>query len=142
MSTQLTHHGYAVNVNDYGYPPNDPGPLTDDDVQVIWEAAAEGFWADAQGIARAYGFEGVYAEGRSAGWAKPHPQPATDDMWAHAVDEWVAETFRPFECAILECMDYWRDDFLSELAYAVECATREPSEAAYWAARDVVTVDS
>jgi hypothetical protein len=46
MSTQPTHHGYAVNVKDYGYPPIDTGPLTDDDVKVIWDAGRRAVAAD------------------------------------------------------------------------------------------------
>jgi hypothetical protein len=74
------------------------------------------------------------------GWCVPDPQPHADDMWEHELAEWIAEKFRPFERDVLEAMDYWRDEFRAELAEAVRLAQAEPAEAAYWAARDVVTI--
>jgi hypothetical protein len=137
-SRQPTHHGYAVNVKDralYG----DHSPLSDDDAQMIWERAAEGFWADAELLATEHGFQTVYGEGRMGGWCVPQPQPS-GDADERELAEWMAERFRPFERDVLEAIGYWRDEFRAELAEAVRLAQAEPAEAAYWAARDVMTI--
>jgi hypothetical protein len=142
MSEQPTHHGYAVNVKDRTlYGDVDTGPLTDDQVQAIYDNHAEDFWHLAGEVAREYGFRDIYSEGRMGGWAVPVPQPATDDMWPAELEAWVRDRFRPLERDLLELVAGVRADFLSDLADAVARAKAEPAERAEWEARGVQTVD-
>lgn len=140
MSTQPTHHGYAVNVKDhtlYG----DHEPLTDREAQIIYDQVAQAFWDDAELIAHDNGFTDVYSEGRSGGWAVPQPQPAVDDIWPHELAAWV-KRFRKFEVDILALLEDTREDFTQDLAEAIDKAKREPAERAHWEARDTITVDA
>lgn len=96
LERQPTHHGYALDVKDHRR-------RYDEDEQA-YEISRDRFWEDACQIARAHGFEGVWGEGRQAGWCVPHPQPNTSDMWEHEVEEWERETFGPLALAILDLM--------------------------------------
>jgi hypothetical protein len=138
-SQQPTHHGYAVNVKDpavYIF-----GPLPEEDAQAIYERYREDFWADATAIARRHGFEGVWSEGRMGGWAVPHPQPHPEED-DQEVFTWVQQSFRPYELALMDLMDDYRADVRAALEEAAQRAEAEPAEAAYWAARDTITVDA
>lgn len=138
-SRQPTHHGYAVNVKDYGRYDVDHGPLTDEEVDSIYQCYVEDFWDAAREIAQSYGVENVYGEGRSSGWLTPQPQPKFDDLVSAA--RWMRDIFRPLERDVLEVMEEIREEFLAELKDAVSRANAEPAERAYWEARDTVTVD-
>lgn len=140
-STQPTHHGYAVNVKDHAMYDHLDRDLSDGEVEAIYNAHGEAFWEDAQDIAQRHGFNGVYSDGNMGGWAQPYPQPydALDDDELAA---WVKDKFRPFEADILACLDDRREAFIEDVNEANVRAVAEPAEAAYWAARDVVTVDA
>lgn len=140
MTNQPTHHGFAVNVKDHSRYDLNRGSLSDDDVQAIYDRAAEDFWLLVQDVGTEHGFTEVYSEGRMAGWAVPHPQPATDDMYEDEIAAWVEDRFRPFERDVLALMHGCIDEFTEDLADAVESAEREPGERAHWEARDVETV--
>jgi hypothetical protein len=141
QSNQPTHHGYAVDVKDHELYAGriDTGPLSDDEVMAIYELYQWGFWEKVARIGRRYGFQDVYGEGRSSGWAVPQPQPEFDTIVEATY--WMRDVFRPFESDVLALMAAQREDFLVELEIAVDRARREPDEAAYWAACDVVTID-
>jgi hypothetical protein len=139
-SHQPTHHGFAVNVKDYSHYDLNRGPLSDDDVQTIYERTQEDFWTLVQDVGHEHGFREVYSDGRSSGYAVPQPQPMTDDMWEHELAAWVEDKFRPFERDVLALMHGCIDEFTGDLAEAVAAAEREPVERAYWEARDVETV--
>jgi hypothetical protein len=138
MSEQPTHHGYAVNVKDHGLYNVERGPLTDEQVEAIYQAYVADFWDAAHWVAQDHGFDRVYSEGRMGGWAVPDPQPPH-----YAEDgelDGFMERFRPLERALLALMEDFRHDFLEALADAVERAEREPAERAYWEARDTITI--
>jgi hypothetical protein len=146
-SQQPTHHGYAVNVKDHSMYDAARGPLTDDQVAELYDSFAEGFWMLAQEAARDHGFREVFSEGRMGGWAVPVPQPSPDSVGPmieyvpeSEMAEWVEKRFRPLERDLLALMADYRDEFLAELANAVERADAEPAERAYWEARDTVTI--
>jgi hypothetical protein len=139
QSRQPTRHGYAVNVKDDGRWTLDVGPLSEGQVQALYDARVEEFWMFAQDIARDYGFQGAFSVGHMGGWCQPYPQPA-DDVTDDELEAWERERFRPFERDALSVMEGLREDFLQDVEDAREAAEREPTEAAYWAACDVVTV--
>lgn len=100
---QPIHHGYAVEVKQRRY-------FCECDVNEIWsggacecgfEDARRIFWEDCEELAKQHGFEGVHAAGRMGGYVVPYPEPRTDDMWEHEVEEWMRETFAPFAIDVL-----------------------------------------
>jgi hypothetical protein len=139
MTDQPTHHGYAVNVKDHGRYDIERGPLSDEEVQAIYEVHQERFWDFAHDEALDLGFTQLFYEGREGGWAVPHPQPH-DEFSDEELAQWMGDRFRPLEDALVALMEDLRDDFLADLADAVKRAQAEPNEAAYWAACDVVTI--
>lgn len=143
LSHQPTHHGYAVNVKDYGtlYADHETAPLTEEEVQAVYDYRARDFWDLVQEVATDHGFAGAYSEGRSSGWCQPYPQPDRE-LSEEELAEWMAKTFRPFERDVLDLMSSCREEFVSDLTDAVETAKREPIERAYWESRDVRTVDA
>lgn len=127
-SRQPTHHGWAVNVKDRGRPygadevDEARGILTDDEIEAVYRQAQEGYWLDLTEIAQAdHGFTDVYSEGRSGGWAVPHPQPDEDDPADVA-------RFRAFERAALALMDDAREHFAELLAERVAEVEAERDE--------------
>jgi hypothetical protein len=137
-SEQPTHHGYAINVKDHSVYDAERGPLTDDQVAELYDSIAEVFWYHAQGAARDHGFRNLYSVGRMGGWAQVDPQPDPD--WDTEEDADYMTHFRALETHLLALMADYRDEFLAELADAVERANAEPAERAYWEARDTITV--
>lgn len=98
-----THHGYALNVKnrrDSGKVRTAPWESEDPDEVAAYECeygeASRDWWNDANDIAQEHGFEGVHAAGRSGGWCVPYPQPDVENMWPHAIEEWVRDIFAPF----------------------------------------------
>lgn len=144
-SYQPTHHGYAVNVKDDGRWTLDVGPLSEGQVQALYNQRAEDFWELVQDVARAHGFQGAHSVGRMGGWCRPYPQSSEHSIgprleYVLDMEAWERNRFRPFEREVLALMEACREEFLADLAEAREAAEREPTEAAYWAACDVVTV--
>ncbi len=139
-SPQPTHHGYAVNVKDHSYYPIAyVDGLSAPDVERLYNCHVEMFWQEAEALAQNHGFSGIYSEGRMGGWAAPHPQPANGDMWSDELAEWMAVRFRPLEADLLALLADAREQFLADLTNEVNRSKRDTAEAAYWAARDVVT---
>jgi hypothetical protein len=133
-SIQPTHHGYAVNVKDHGVYDR-AGDLPDHEAEAIYGMEQEDFWREAEALAHEHGFRTVYAEGHMGGWCVPQPQPSL-----YLDDElWVEEHFRPFEEDVLALLEDVRDRVAEAFREAARIHAAEPAEAAYWAARDVVT---
>lgn len=137
MTDQPTRHGYAIDVRDYGTYP-DFAPLSEDEVMVLYDDAVTVFWEQADTVAREHGFDTIYSAGRSEGWCVPYPQPP-DDFTELELEGWMRDHFRPFERDIDTLMEACREIFLQGAEEAQQAALREPVEAAYWAACDVIT---
>jgi hypothetical protein len=92
------HHGYAVCVKEHTLGGDRVRYGTDDYEADLarYDRARESWWEDVQEIGREHGFERVYSAGRSSGYAVPHPQPNTDDMYDEDVEAWLRESFAPF----------------------------------------------
>lgn len=96
LERQPTHHGYAIDVKYHGmnwcecYHPCVCG----------YEHIRQSFWRDAEHLAGEHGFKDVWAEGRSGGWLVVDPQPDTDNMYEHELEEWLHERFGPFALEI------------------------------------------
>ena len=105
-----------ISVHDRGpYPELDPyrGKVSEDEISAIYEQEQMAFWYTAQTLAQEHGFEGVYQEGRSGGWAEPYPQryEEGDDGYRDEVDR-IGALCRDL-CAE---KDFHRSEFLRRVA--------------------------
>lgn len=111
LEDQPNHHGYAVVVKVHGlWCECEPEQVTHYECACGYHQARALFWEDASEVAKKHGFHGVWQDGRSGGYAVPHPQPKTDDMYEHEVEEWARDTFGPFAVELLEVLDAAKDD--------------------------------
>lgn len=92
------HHGYAVCVKERTLGGDRVRYGTDDYEADLarYDRVREQWWEDVQEIGREHGFTDVYSAGRSSGYAVPHPQPRTDDMYDEDVEAWLRDSFAPF----------------------------------------------
>jgi hypothetical protein len=139
MTEFETHHGWAVDVKDRSlYHDVDPDEvLGADRVQALYDMEAQAFWQDAELLAKERGFEGVWQEGRSGGYAVPHPQPDPADGLERVN---VERKMLAFARELGEAMEYHRQAFREAVAVAIAVEMAEPAERAYNEARDIETV--
>jgi len=76
-----SHYEVGANVKDHTVLTDwRRGNIPEDELTATYEAHVAAFWSQAGKVAVAHGFDGVYQEGRSGGWAVPYPiPPAYDD---------------------------------------------------------------
>jgi hypothetical protein len=125
-----SHHGPAVNVKDHTLYSFD---LPEDEAQAIYEDVQHDFWAQAEDIAKAHGYAGIYSEGRMGGWLVPyytrsyarysnlelyvadHLHRPDDKGWREEVAK-----FERFGAKIVALLDACIEDLRAELKAAVE----------------------
>lgn len=104
-----------ISVHDRGpYPELDPyrGKVSEDEISAIYEQEQMGFWDTAQELAKEHGFDGVYQEGRSGGWAEPFPQVPDD----HSGYEQQQSEMEELAKELHADMEYRRGEFLRRVA--------------------------
>lgn len=106
----------------------------EDVASASYELAAEGFWQDADTIARAYGYGPAFSEGRSGGWLIVE-RPPFDTEDPAELKRWTA-----FEKDIESAVEYARGRYVELMTEYVKATAFERSERAAMAARDIVTV--
>ena len=132
-------YGFAYNVKVYRPLPN-VGGETEELRERAWESAQRDWWADAEQLAKAVGFSGVYSAGRSGGYIVPYwnGQPAGPDLFGYYGDDAhgrefdaaMEERLQAFEAGIGEMMAEVPARFKAELEWLIERAAEEAKEAA------------
>lgn len=132
MALQETFHrdinGHALNVKTHGVRFADGG--TESQRERAWERAQEAWWRDANEAARAVGYAGAGACGRSGGWCAPYDEDAQGRMrFAHKDND--AERFAAFAEKIETLFNSVPEYFAAELSDAIaedEAEARESEE--------------
>ena len=78
----MNHREYGIDVKSMGGYRDDPGAydrIGEQEADWLWQAYTTRFWSDADQIARTFGLDSVWQEGRSGGWLVGYlnDQPAT-----------------------------------------------------------------